>query len=79
MDLEKFWLISENTTDDTYYYMGYYESGIPVFSLAIADAVHIASFVSAKGLYEILNRIIPCEIILVENNTISKVYPTYGH
>lgn len=72
---EKYWIIAENGTDIPYYYRGFYEDGLPVFSMAIADAVHIASFVNAKGVFAKLNKVCPCEIILVDNGKITQVYP----
>jgi hypothetical protein len=51
--VEKYWLISENVTDNSYYEASYFEAGIPVFNLVIAEAVYIASFASAKALYDV--------------------------
>lgn len=70
---ERYWLVAESNSNQTHYYSGYYESGKPVFSMAIADAVHIASQDNAKYLYQVLNKILPCEIWLVDQHDVSKV------
>ncbi|SFA58517.1 hypothetical protein SAMN04488511_11983 [Pedobacter suwonensis] len=61
--LKKFWMIAENNHDSTYYYCGYYEKCKPVFNLAIAEALQIATFESAKNIYDIFNEIFPCEMV----------------
>jgi len=70
-----YWLIHESTSGDSYYYCGYYEAGNPVFNMAIADAVHIASLENAKMIFKVLNRIIPCDILVVEKHSLTKVFP----
>ncbi|WP_214072376.1 hypothetical protein [Mucilaginibacter sp. dw_454] len=71
----KYWIIQECSTGIYYYYCGYYETGKPVFNMAIADALHIASLDNAKMIYKILNPIVPCDILVVEKNLITKVFP----
>ncbi len=75
MVAEKYWLVSEVSSGEYYHYTGYFESGKPVFTIAIADAVQIASYLSAKNIFDILNKILPCEIWLSENGNWTKVYP----
>jgi hypothetical protein len=75
MFAEKYWLVSELTSGEYYHYTGYYKTGKPVFTIAIADAVQIASFQSAKTIYNILSAILPCEIWLYEHQNRTKVYP----
>jgi hypothetical protein len=65
IDRHEYFLISEEGTDELYFYMGYYEDGLPCFNMAIADAVHIASFDNAKQIHEKLNTILPCKIMKV--------------
>lgn len=62
MEEQQYWLIAESNTGQTYYYSGYYENGVPIFNMAIACTIHIASFENAKGLFKILNKFIQCEI-----------------
>ena len=73
MNKEKYWLVAESNSDQTYYYRGFYENCKPVFSMAIADAVHIASLEKAKDLHRVLNAIIPCEVWLVDQNDVTKI------
>jgi hypothetical protein len=73
-----YWLIRECTSGDSYYYCGYYEVGKPVFNMAIADALHIASFDNAQMIYNVLNQIIPCDILVVEKHSVTKVF-AYNH
>jgi hypothetical protein len=72
---EKYWLVSEVTSGEYYHYTGYFESGKPVFTIAIADAVQIASYLSAKNIFDNLRKILPCEIYLSEDGNWIKVYP----
>jgi hypothetical protein len=73
---EKYWLIRETEADDDYYYSGYYETGKPVFCVAIADAVAIASFSSARTIFDVLNKIVSCEILLVSSQGFIKYFQT---
>jgi len=78
MPVKKYWLISEKTVGDYYHYSGYYKRGKPLFTIAIADAIHIASFENAKTIFEVLNKIVPCEVLLVKNHTVTRVFPSIG-
>lgn len=69
----KFWMVAESNYDTTYYYCGYYENCKPVFNMAIVEALHIATFESAKSLYDLFSKIFPCKIWLVENNKVTQV------
>jgi hypothetical protein len=73
MQGEKYWLIMEHSSGEPYYYMGYYEKGLPCFNMAIADAVHFASQDNALQIHKVLDAIVPCEILILENNTVKQV------
>lgn len=62
MFTEKYWLVSEVTSGDTYQFAGYYDLVKPGFNIIVADWVQIASFESAKTLYDVLTLTVPCEI-----------------
>lgn len=70
---EHYWLIAESNSGRTYYYSGYYENGIPIFNMAIACAIHIASFENAKEIFKILNKLIPCEIWEVKGKKVTQI------
>ncbi|MDQ8005271.1 MAG: hypothetical protein REI64_10760 [Pedobacter sp.] len=70
---DKFYLVAESNSEQTYYYSGFFEKGKPVFMLAIAEAVHIYSYQNAKQLFQELNKLLPCQIWKVENNGVERV------
>lgn len=70
---EQYWVVAESNTGQTYYYSGYFENGVPIFNMAIACAVHIASFENSKDVFKILNKHIPCEIWEVNGKKIAQV------
>lgn len=45
---DKYYLVAESNSGQHTTNGGYYENGKPVFMMAIADAIHIASFSNAK-------------------------------
>ncbi|MGF7078107.1 hypothetical protein [Mucilaginibacter sp. UYCu711] len=71
---EQYWLIREISSEEFYHYTGYFESGKPVFTIAIADAVQIASYQSTKIIFNILKKNLHCEIWLIENGNWTKVH-----
>jgi hypothetical protein len=77
MEEVKYWVIRELEQDC--YYRGYYQNDLPVFSMAIADSIHIGNLDSATTVYNVLNKIIPCDILCVESSLlyskVTKVFP----
>jgi hypothetical protein len=63
MENSKYWVIEEYNSWTSYYYMGYYKDGLPCFNMALADAIHFASFKNAQQIHKVLNEVIPCRII----------------
>ena len=63
MENSKYWVIEECNSWTPHYYMGYYKDGLPCFNMAIADAIHFASYENAQITHTVLNEIIPCKII----------------
>lgn len=75
MIADQCWIIRETNSGESYYYSGFFRTGKPVFNMAIADCVQMASLSNAKMVYNVINKILPCEILLVANNTVTKVFP----
>jgi len=70
---EKYWMVGESNSDFTHYYGGFYKDGKPVFTMAIADALHIVSLENARQLFAVLNTILPCEIWMVDGHSVTKI------
>lgn|GEM_PF-2385470 len=68
-------MVGESNADFTHYYGGYFEGGKPVFMMAIADAIHLVSLENAKQLLDVLNKILPCEIWMVDGHSVTEVLP----